>query len=70
MQQLKGSCSSIGASRMKNECMSFRDNCGQRSVEGLHGVSPETEEGACHPEAETRILFPAAATSWSCWSGH
>uniref|UniRef100_A0A453FF38 Histidine-containing phosphotransfer protein n=1 Tax=Aegilops tauschii subsp. strangulata TaxID=200361 RepID=A0A453FF38_AEGTS len=34
MQQLKGSCSSIGASRMKNECMSFRDNCGQRSVEG------------------------------------
>ncbi|EMS61825.1 hypothetical protein CFC21_036030 [Triticum aestivum] len=37
MQQLKGSCSSIGASRMKNECMSFRDNCGQRNVEGCMG---------------------------------
>ncbi|XP_015621910.1 pseudo histidine-containing phosphotransfer protein 1 isoform X2 [Oryza sativa Japonica Group] len=34
MQQLKGSCSSIGASRMKNECMSFRDSCGQGNVEG------------------------------------
>uniref|UniRef100_A0ACD5VR45 Uncharacterized protein n=1 Tax=Avena sativa TaxID=4498 RepID=A0ACD5VR45_AVESA len=34
MQQLKGSCSSIGASRMKNECMSFRDNCGKGNVEG------------------------------------
>ncbi|CAD6229858.1 unnamed protein product [Miscanthus lutarioriparius] len=34
MQQLKGSCSSIGASRMKSECMSFRDYCGQGNVEG------------------------------------
>lgn len=34
MQQLKGSCSSIGASRMKSECMSFRDFCGQGNVEG------------------------------------
>nr|CAB3478265.1 unnamed protein product [Digitaria exilis] len=34
MQQLKGSCSSIGASRMKSECMSFREFCGQGNVEG------------------------------------
>ncbi|ONM38311.1 Histidine-containing phosphotransfer protein 4 [Zea mays] len=34
MQQLKGSCSSIGASRMKSECVSFRDYCGQGNVEG------------------------------------
>ncbi|TVU35149.1 hypothetical protein EJB05_17020, partial [Eragrostis curvula] len=34
MQQLKGSCSSIGASRMKSECMSFREYCGQGSVDG------------------------------------
>ncbi|RLM91523.1 hypothetical protein C2845_PM08G25220 [Panicum miliaceum] len=34
MQQLKGSCSSIGASRMKSECMSFRDYRGQGNVEG------------------------------------
>ncbi|XP_062206828.1 pseudo histidine-containing phosphotransfer protein 5-like isoform X2 [Phragmites australis] len=34
MQQLKGSCSSIGASRMKCEFMSFRDYCGQGNVEG------------------------------------
>nr|XP_051220921.1 uncharacterized protein LOC127339060 [Lolium perenne] len=34
MQQLKGSCSSIGASRMKSECMSFKDNCGKGNVEG------------------------------------
>ncbi|XP_047042913.1 pseudo histidine-containing phosphotransfer protein 1-like [Lolium rigidum] len=35
MQQLKGSCSSIGASRMKSECMSFKDNCGKGNVEGI-----------------------------------
>ncbi|XP_062180807.1 pseudo histidine-containing phosphotransfer protein 5 isoform X2 [Phragmites australis] len=34
MQQLKGSCSSIGASRMKNECTSFRNNCGDENAEG------------------------------------
>ncbi|GJM93167.1 hypothetical protein PR202_ga09698 [Eleusine coracana subsp. coracana] len=34
MQQLKGSCSSIGASRMKSECMSFREYCGQGNVDG------------------------------------
>ncbi|KAL6845143.1 hypothetical protein ACP4OV_024638 [Aristida adscensionis] len=34
MQQLKGSCCSIGASRLKSECMSFRDYCGQGNVEG------------------------------------
>ncbi|KAM0837839.1 hypothetical protein ACQ4PT_061363 [Festuca glaucescens] len=37
MQQLKGSCSSIGASRMKSECMSFKDNCGKGNVEGCMG---------------------------------
>ncbi|PUZ65129.1 hypothetical protein GQ55_3G198600 [Panicum hallii var. hallii] len=34
MQQLKGSCYSIGASRMKNECASFRNNCGDENAEG------------------------------------
>ncbi|KAK8457389.1 hypothetical protein SEVIR_3G178600v4 [Setaria viridis] len=34
MQQLKGSCSSIGASRMKNECTSFRNSCGDENAEG------------------------------------
>ncbi|XP_066366153.1 pseudo histidine-containing phosphotransfer protein 5-like [Miscanthus floridulus] len=34
MQQLKGSCSSIGASRMKNECTSFRNICGDENAEG------------------------------------
>ncbi|GJN14966.1 hypothetical protein PR202_gb01848 [Eleusine coracana subsp. coracana] len=33
VQQLKGSCSSIGASRMKNECTSFRTSCGAGNVE-------------------------------------
>ncbi|AQK94971.1 uncharacterized protein [Zea mays] len=34
MQQLKGTCSSIGACRMKNECTSFRNRCGDENVEG------------------------------------
>ncbi|BAS94941.1 pseudo histidine-containing phosphotransfer protein 5 isoform X2 [Oryza sativa Japonica Group] len=34
MQQLKGSCSSIGASRVKNECTSFRNFCGEENAEG------------------------------------
>ncbi|KAG2626289.1 hypothetical protein PVAP13_3KG340100 [Panicum virgatum] len=34
MQQLKGSCSSIGASRMKNECASFRNSCRDENAEG------------------------------------
>jgi len=34
MQQLKGSCCSIGASRMKNECTSFRNSCGDENAEG------------------------------------
>ncbi|KAJ1263711.1 hypothetical protein BS78_09G207100 [Paspalum vaginatum] len=34
MQQLKGSCSSIGASRMKNECTLFRNCCGDENAEG------------------------------------
>nr|WMS59712.1 pseudo histidine-containing phosphotransfer protein 4 [Tripidium arundinaceum] len=34
MQQIKGSCSSIGASRMKNECTSFRNSCGDENAEG------------------------------------
>ncbi|CAL4894483.1 unnamed protein product [Urochloa decumbens] len=34
MQQLKGSCSSIGASRMKIECASFRNSCGDENAEG------------------------------------
>ncbi|TVU20539.1 hypothetical protein EJB05_36752, partial [Eragrostis curvula] len=33
VQQLKGSCSSIGASRMKNECTSFRNSCGAGNIE-------------------------------------
>ncbi|KQK05329.1 pseudo histidine-containing phosphotransfer protein 5 isoform X2 [Brachypodium distachyon] len=34
MQQLKGSCYSIGASKMNNECTLFRNNCGQENAEG------------------------------------
>ncbi|EEC80284.1 hypothetical protein OsI_22286 [Oryza sativa Indica Group] len=110
MQQLKGSCSSIGASRVKNECTSFRNFCGEENAEGLaataavavvngcrlqlvstaaaavavatrasnrpdhygktnklHEILPESEEGACRPQAEVRVLLPAVATSWSCW---
>ncbi|OAY82163.1 pseudo histidine-containing phosphotransfer protein 5-like [Ananas comosus] len=34
MQQLKGSGSSIGASRMKNECTTFREYCKAENIEG------------------------------------
>ncbi|KAM3411856.1 hypothetical protein ACQJBY_003495 [Aegilops geniculata] len=34
MQQLRGSCFSIGASKMNNECTSFRNSCGEENAEG------------------------------------
>ncbi|XP_078182188.1 pseudo histidine-containing phosphotransfer protein 5-like [Carex rostrata] len=34
MQQLKGSCTSIGASKMKTECTVFRDYCRDENIEG------------------------------------
>uniref|UniRef100_A0A0D9WDJ6 Histidine-containing phosphotransfer protein n=1 Tax=Leersia perrieri TaxID=77586 RepID=A0A0D9WDJ6_9ORYZ len=34
VQQLKGSGSSIGALRMKNECSVFKANCNDRNLEG------------------------------------
>lgn len=34
MQQLKGSTSSIGASRVKNECTQFREYCGEENLDG------------------------------------
>ncbi|KAG9449101.1 hypothetical protein H6P81_009066 [Aristolochia fimbriata] len=34
MHTFKGSCSSIGARRMKSECSQFREFCGERNSEG------------------------------------
>ncbi|KAJ1688076.1 hypothetical protein LUZ63_019466 [Rhynchospora breviuscula] len=39
MQQLKGSCTSIGASRMKTECTAFRECCRDENIEGSHSLS-------------------------------
>ncbi|KAH7657667.1 histidine-containing phosphotransfer peotein protein [Dioscorea alata] len=34
MQQFKGSSSSIGASKLKNECLQFHEKCEQENIEG------------------------------------
>ncbi|KAM0933654.1 putative signal transduction histidine kinase, phosphotransfer (Hpt) domain, HPT domain superfamily [Dioscorea sansibarensis] len=34
MQQFKGSSSSIGASKLKNECLQFHEKCEQGNIEG------------------------------------
>ncbi|KAJ0964793.1 hypothetical protein J5N97_025931 [Dioscorea zingiberensis] len=34
MQQFKGSSSSIGASKLKSECIQFHEKCGEENIEG------------------------------------
>ncbi|PWZ11734.1 hypothetical protein Zm00014a_031951 [Zea mays] len=48
MQQLKGTCSSIGACRMKNECTSFRNRCGDENVEGSLTLSLPGSYSVCN----------------------
>ncbi|KAF6994147.1 hypothetical protein CFC21_010923 [Triticum aestivum] len=70
VHQLKGSGSSIGAVRMKNECSVFKAHCNDRNLEGVSmvvhqmpQVTAEDEEGACHSEAEAGVIFSVTAAS-------
>ncbi|KAE8817655.1 histidine-containing phosphotransfer protein 5 [Hordeum vulgare] len=67
MQQLRGSCFSIGASKMNNECTSFRNSCREENAEGRSFQKVKREHAVLRQKLESYFQVIFVIPSFISW---
>ncbi|XP_011013541.1 PREDICTED: histidine-containing phosphotransfer protein 1-like isoform X1 [Populus euphratica] len=57
VHQLKGSSSSIGAQRVKNDCIAFRSFCEEQNIEGCQRCLQQVKQDYCLVKSKLEALI-------------